>query len=60
MAAALQMAENLYWQKRWHPDHHRYNFDMNKGPVFIEWFRGGKTNMCGFGALPLPDLCAVC
>jgi acetyl-CoA synthetase len=42
---ALQMAEDLYWQKRWLPDHHRYNFDMRKGPISIEWFRGAKTNM---------------
>jgi acetyl-CoA synthetase len=45
-AVAPQMAEDLYWHRRWVPDHHRYNFDMRKGPISIEWFRGAKTNMC--------------
>ena len=43
--AAPQMAEDLYWHRRWVPDHHRYNFDMRKGPISIEWFRGAQTNM---------------
>lgn len=23
-----------------------YNFDLNKGPIFIKWMEGGKTNVC--------------
>ena len=45
-ASTLQMAEDLYWHRLWMPDHHRYNFDMGKGPISSEWFRGAKTNMC--------------
>jgi acetyl-CoA synthetase len=41
-----KMAEDLYWHRRWVPDHHRYNFDMRKGPISIEWFRGAQTNIC--------------
>lgn len=39
------MAEDLYWHKKWVPDHYQYNFDLSKGPVSVEFFRGGKTNM---------------
>ncbi|VEL06596.1 unnamed protein product [Protopolystoma xenopodis] len=28
----------------------RYNFDIRKGKISVEWFAGGKTNMC-FNAL---------
>jgi len=39
-----EMADQFYWEKKW--DHVRdYNFSISKGPVHIEWFRGGKTNI---------------
>lgn len=41
-----QMAEALYWYKRWQPKHHSFNFDVRKGPISAEWFKGGRTNMC--------------
>jgi acetyl-CoA synthetase len=31
---------------QWEPNHHHYNFDVNKGPISVTWFKGGKTNMC--------------
>ena len=43
---ACQMAESLYWERRWQPKHHTYNFDIRKGPIAAEWFKGGRTNMC--------------
>mmetsp|Transcript_3580 Transcript_3580/g.10404 ORF Transcript_3580/g.10404 Transcript_3580/m.10404 type:complete len:633 (-) Transcript_3580:1161-3059(-) len=41
-----KMAEALYWYKRWQPKHHSFNFDVRKGPISAEWFKGGRTNMC--------------
>jgi len=39
-----QMADTFYWEKKW--DKVRdYNFSISKGPVFIEWFKGAKTNI---------------
>eukprot|EP00879_Flechtneria_rotunda_P008446 GHRR01008847.1.p1 GENE.GHRR01008847.1~~GHRR01008847.1.p1 ORF type:complete len:661 (+),score=158.01 GHRR01008847.1:1305-3287(+) len=40
------MANDYYWAKRWEANHHSYNFDMNKGPIHVTWFKGAKTNMC--------------
>ncbi|OGR26355.1 MAG: acetate--CoA ligase [Desulfobacterales bacterium RIFOXYA12_FULL_46_15] len=38
------MAEQFYWEKKW--DKVRdYNYTLSKGPVFIEWFKHGKTNI---------------
>lgn len=31
---------------QWDRDHVRYNFDLRKGPVGMEFFKGGKTNVC--------------
>lgn len=39
-----KMAEEFYWEKKW--DQVRdYNYAISKGPVHIEWFRNGKTNI---------------
>ena len=39
-----EMADRFYWEKKW--DRVRdYNFTLSKGPIHIEWFRGGKTNI---------------
>lgn len=27
-------------------NHASSNFDMNKGRIFAEWFKGSKTNVC--------------
>lgn len=31
---------------QWDANHMSYNFDMRNGPVNIEWFKGGTTNIC--------------
>ncbi len=38
------MAEQFYWEKPWDTVRD-YNFSISKGPVHIEWFKGGKTNI---------------
>jgi acetyl-CoA synthetase len=40
------MAADFYWQQKWQPEHHSYNWDPKRGRVGVEWFKGGKTNMC--------------
>jgi hypothetical protein len=49
-ALAASDQRGLAWRLRllllqWQPDHFQYNFDMTKGPVKVEWFKGGKTNI---------------
>lgn len=31
---------------QWRKDHISYNFDLSKGPIHVEWFRGAVTNLC--------------
>ena len=39
-----EVADTFHWYARW--DQVRaYNFDIRKGPIQIEWFRGAKTNI---------------
>jgi acetyl-CoA synthetase len=38
------IAENFTWYKKWDKVMD-YNYDMDKAPVNIEWFRGGQTNI---------------
>ncbi|MBT3343077.1 MAG: acetate--CoA ligase [Gemmatimonadetes bacterium] len=37
-------AEEFTWFKKWDTVR-KYNYDMDKGPVSIEWFINGKTNI---------------
>ncbi|KAL4419772.1 hypothetical protein ABPG75_006870 [Micractinium tetrahymenae] len=37
---------DFYWQTEPDQEHFASNFDIRKGRVFSEWFRGGLTNMC--------------
>jgi acetyl-CoA synthetase len=37
-------AEKFHWFKKW-DSVRSYNYDMDKGPVSIRWFEGGKTNI---------------
>lgn len=30
---------------QWEKDHFRSNFDIKAGPIGVEWFRGGRTNL---------------
>ena len=39
-----EMADQFYWEKKWESVR-EYNYSISKGPVHIEWFRGGKTNI---------------
>ncbi len=39
-----QMADTFYWEKKWDTVRD-YNYSISKGPVYIEWFKGGKTNI---------------
>jgi acetyl-CoA synthetase len=38
------IAEQFYWEKKWDKVW-AYNYAKSKGPISIEWFIGGKTNM---------------
>uniref|UniRef100_A0A7S0RB14 Acetyl-coenzyme A synthetase n=1 Tax=Chlamydomonas leiostraca TaxID=1034604 RepID=A0A7S0RB14_9CHLO len=40
-----QHANDFYWQQKWVDSHMSYNLDVSKGPVKVEWFKGGKTNL---------------
>lgn len=31
---------------QWDKAHMSYNFDLRKGPIHTEWFKGGTTNVC--------------
>eukprot|EP00891_Asterochloris_glomerata_P005877 jgi/Astpho2/5877/Aster-02377 len=38
----------LHWEKQpsWDSDVCKFNFNLNDGPVSIEWFKGAVTNVC--------------
>ncbi len=38
------MAETFYWEKKWDTVR-EYNYHVSKGPIFINWFKNGKTNI---------------
>jgi len=39
-----EMAEQFHWEKKW--DSVRdFNYTLSKGPISINWFKGGKTNI---------------
>ena len=38
------MADQFYWKKKWDTVRD-YNYHIGKGPVRIEWFKGGQTNI---------------
>mgnify|MGYP001430756342 FL=1 len=39
-----EKAEEFHWFKKWNTIR-SYNYDMDKGPISIKWFEGGKTNI---------------
>ena len=42
-----EIADQFYWKQKWEAGSVlRYNFDVNKGAVSVEWFRGAVTNIC--------------
>eukprot|EP00892_Ulva_mutabilis_P006442 jgi/Ulvmu1/416/UM001_0423.1 len=41
-----EIAEQFTWSKKWDKRHMSYNFDLRRGPIHTEWFKGGMTNLC--------------
>ncbi|KAG0459676.1 hypothetical protein HPP92_022804 [Vanilla planifolia] len=41
-----EFASEFYWKKKWVREVFSENLDVRKGNVKIEWFKGGKTNIC--------------
>lgn len=44
-----EIASEFYWETKWQEENgkvHFENFDIRKGPVNVEWFKGGRTNIC--------------
>lgn len=39
-----EAAESFFWKTTW-DETLNYNYRLSNGPVFVEWFKGGKTNM---------------
>jgi acetyl-CoA synthetase len=39
-----EQAETFFWYEKWDKVE-KHNYDRTKGPIFLEWFRGGKTNI---------------
>ncbi|KAK9811714.1 hypothetical protein WJX72_008881 [[Myrmecia] bisecta] len=39
------IGKEFHWEKKWHADHHSYNFDVRQGPIQNQWFKGGQTNI---------------
>ncbi|MBI4382524.1 MAG: acetate--CoA ligase [Nitrospinae bacterium] len=39
-----EQAEQFVWSKKWEKVR-AFNYDVRRGRVFIEWFKGGKTNI---------------
>ena len=38
------VADDFHWFRKWDTVR-SYNFDIDKGPIQIEWFKGGQTNI---------------
>ena len=40
------IAEQFYWESKPDGPFLNFNFDIRKGPIFIKWMEGAKTNIC--------------
>ncbi|KAL9686790.1 hypothetical protein QQ045_031183 [Rhodiola kirilowii] len=40
------IASEFYWKQKWGEVVCSENFDVRKGTISIEWFKGGVTNIC--------------
>ncbi|ADK86540.1 acetate/CoA ligase [Desulfarculus baarsii DSM 2075] len=40
-----EAAEGFFWSQKW-SDVRRFNFKRSQGPIDVQWFAGGKTNVC--------------
>lgn len=41
-----RIANEFYWKEKWPGKFMEYNFDLDKGPIFVKFMEGGKTNIC--------------
>ncbi|KAH7316161.1 hypothetical protein KP509_21G080800 [Ceratopteris richardii] len=43
-----KLAKDFFWKKEYATSQPlcKFNFDARKSPIFVEWFRGGYTNVC--------------
>lgn len=42
-----EIANEFYWHTPWRSGEVlSYNFDINKGRIFMKWFEGSLTNVC--------------
>ncbi|RJP82594.1 MAG: acetate--CoA ligase [Desulfobacteraceae bacterium] len=39
-----KIAEQFYWERKWDTVR-SFNYTLSQGPIRIEWFKGGKTNI---------------
>eukprot|EP01018_Ginkgo_biloba_P003584 Gb_41406 [translate_table: standard] len=40
------IASEFYWKVKWGAKVHSENFDVRKGRIESQWFKGGMTNIC--------------
>ncbi|KAJ8752246.1 hypothetical protein K2173_003882 [Erythroxylum novogranatense] len=40
------IASEFYWKQKWGQPVFSENFDVRNGPIDIQWFKGGVTNIC--------------
>ncbi|KAH7851680.1 hypothetical protein Vadar_015270 [Vaccinium darrowii] len=40
------IASEFYWKQKWSEEVYSENMDVRNGPIHIEWFKGGFTNIC--------------
>ena len=43
---ATEPSINLVCQLQWIPNHISWNFDLSRGPIQVEWYKGAETNIC--------------
>ncbi|CAF2069740.1 unnamed protein product [Rotaria magnacalcarata] len=41
-----EIAKQFYFKEECSEKFLDYNFDFNKGPIYIKWMEGAKTNIC--------------
>lgn len=41
-----EIAKDFHWESQPSGKFFDYNFDYTKGPIFIKWMEGARTNIC--------------
>ncbi|CAH1775279.1 unnamed protein product, partial [Owenia fusiformis] len=41
-----EISKNFFWKSPPTGEFLKFNFDVTKGPIFIEWMKGATTNIC--------------